>query len=228
MLPFRYIIAPFNGNFTARTALRPALSADAYLNELATRASLTRAQVEALINAQAAYHVELARQGQPVDTVLGHFRLQPSCGGSYTTPDPDAQLIRDTLSMSIIISADDIDALRNDCPVEKAGEVGVQVPTVTSIRGRPGNAPNKYGVGTAQGCEVNGDHFRDRRAAALWPTAALVDGSGGSPIALAVLDCTPTRLVLGGAPAGTTGVRFLKVTAADGGFTICDLGLSPV
>ena len=112
--------------------------------------------------------------------------------------------------------------------MEKAGEVGAQVPIVTSVRGRPGNNPDRYGVGTAQGCEVNGDHFRDRRAAALWPTAFLVDSNGGSPIALAVLDCTPTRLVLGGAPAGTTGVRFLKVIDADGRFTISDLGLSPV
>ncbi len=228
MQPFRYIIAPFNGNFTARTALRPAVTEDAYLTELATRNNMTRAQVEAFIHNQAAYHVELARQSQPTDTILGHFRVQPSCGGSYTTPDPDAQLIRDTLSLNLVISPEDIDALRTDCPVEKAGEVGVQVPTVTSVRGRPGNAPNKYGVGTAQGCEVNGDHFRDRRAASLWPTAALVDGSGASPIALAVLDCTPTRLVLGGAPAGTTGVRFLKVIDADGRFTISDLGLSPV
>lgn len=228
MNPFRYIIGPLGTNFTSRAALRTALPAGNYLDTLATRSGLTRAQVEAFITAQVAYDIELARQGIPVDTLLGKYRLQPSCGGSFTTPDPDAQLIRDTLSMSYIYSPETIDALRHDCPVEKSGEVGAIAPTITSVRGRPGNTVSAYGVGTTKGCEVNGNHFRDRRAEAVWPTAELVDGSGGSPIALAVLDATPTRLVLGGAPAGTTGLRYLKVIDANGRFGIYDVALSPI
>jgi hypothetical protein len=51
--------------------------------------------------------------------------------------------------------------------------------------------------------------------------------AGGTAIPLAVLDCTPTRLVLGGAPTGTTGAHFLKVTDDGGHFTTYDQELTP-
>ncbi|MEQ1860351.1 MAG: hypothetical protein ABMA13_10475 [Chthoniobacteraceae bacterium] len=228
MQPFRYLIALIHELFTSRPVLRPAMPEGTYLDTLATRAQLTRAQVEKLVTEQAALHVELARQGIPVDFILKRFRMLPSSGGRYSGPDPDNGEVCDTLNYSIVIHPDEIDKMRVDCPLEKTGEVGMNAPEIASVRGRPGNAPNRYGVGTAQATEVNGLHFRDRRADAPWPTAALVDANGGNPIALTVLDSTPTRLLLGGAPAGTTGMHHLKITDADGGFGISDDDLTPV
>ena len=228
MQPFRYLIALIQNRFTSRAALRPSMKEAEYLDTLATRSQLTRSQVEKLITEQAGLHVELARQGIPVDYVLKRWRLLPSSGGRYEGPDPDSQLIRDSLSFSVVIHPDEIDKLRVDCPVEKTGETGELAPSVASVRGRPGNLPSRYGVGTTQGTEVNGNHFRASRSDAPWPTAALTDANGGSPILLTVLDCTPTRLVLGGAPAGTTGARFLKVTDSDGRWAISDEQLTPV
>ena len=154
--------------------------------------------------------------------------MQPSSGGRYSGPNPDAQEVCDTLSFSLIVHPTEIDKMRVECPTEKTEEVGVHGPTIASVRGRPGNVPNKYGVGAMQGTEVNGNYFRDRRSDAPYPTAALVDANGGNPIALGVLDCTPTRLVLAGAPTGTTGMHHLKITAAGGGFGMSDDDLTPV
>jgi len=228
MQPFRYLIALIQNRFTSRAALRPSMKEAEYLDTLAARSQLTRAQVEKLLTEQSGLHVELARQGIPVDYVLKRYRLLPSCGGRYDGPDPDPQLVRDSLSFSVVIHPDEIDKMRVDCPVEKSGETGEHAPTVTSVRGRPGNLPSRYGVGTAQGTEVNGDYFRASRSDAPWPTAELTDANGGNPVAVTVLDCTPTRLVLGGAPTGTTGPRFMKVTDADGRWGISDEELTPV
>ncbi len=227
MQPFRYLIYLIKGIFTAKPALRPAMSQGDYLDALATRAALTRPQVEGLINAQAALHVELARQGIPVEFVMRRFRVQPSCGGRYPGPDPDNGDVCSTLSYSVIIHADEIDKMRADCPLEKAGEAGELGPVVESIRSRPAHVLNKYGVGTTGGTEVNGRDFRNREADAEWPTAELVPVAGGASTPLAVLDCTATRLLLGGAAAGTTGAHLLKLTDADGHFSTYDQELTP-
>lgn len=222
MLSFRYIVYLIKGIFTAKPSLRPAMSEGDYLDTLATRAALTRPQVEALITAQAALHVELARQGIPVDFILKRFRVVPSCGGRYTGPDPDNADVCATLAFSLVVHPDEIDKMRVGCPLEKTGESGELGPVVESVRSRPGNLLSKYGVGTTGGTEVNGRDFRESRSDAEWPTAALVPVAGGAAIPLGVLDCTPTRLILSGAPAGTTGAHFLKITDASDHFTTYD------
>lgn len=226
MQPFRYLIYLIKGIFTAKPALRDAMPEGEYLDTLATRSGLTRAQVEGLITAQSALHVELARQGIPVDFILKRFRVMPTCGGSYTSPDPDDGEVCATLSYSLIVHPDEIAKMRVDCQLEKTGEAGELGPVVESVRSRPGNVLNKYGVGTAGGTEVNGTDFREKRADSEWPTAALVPVAGGAAIPLAVLDCTPTRLVLGGAPTGTTGEHYLKITDAGDHFTTYDQALT--
>lgn len=227
MQPFRYLIYLIKGIFTSKPALRDAMTESAYLDALATRSQLTRAQVEKLITEQAALHVECARQGIPVDFVLKRFRLLPTSGGRFTSPDPDNSDVCATLSFSIIVHPDEIDKMRADCPLEKTGEAGELGPVVESVRSRPGNLLNKYGVGVTGGTEVNGKDFRLRRSDSEWPTAELVPVAGGANLPLAVLDCTPTRMVLGGAPAGTTGAHYLKVIGADGHFTTYDQELTP-
>ncbi len=226
MQPFRYIIYLIKGIFTAKPSLRPAMSEGDYLDSLATRSALTRPQVEAFITAQSALHVELARQGIPVDFVMRRFRILPSCGGRYTSPNPDSADVCATLSYSLVIHPDEIDKMRVSCPMEKIGEAGELGPIVESVRSRPSNVISKYGVGLTGGTEVNGKDFRHRQANAAWPTAELVPVAGGTALPLAVLDCTSTRLVLGGAPAGTTGAYYLKVTDADEHFTTYDQELT--
>jgi hypothetical protein len=226
MQPFRYIIYLIGSLFTAKPALRDPIPEGEFLDTLATRSGLTRAQVEKVISELFGLFAELARQGIPVPFVLRRFRMLPTSGGSYASPDPDATEVRETLGYSIVVHPDETGKMRADCPVEKTGDAGETGPAVSSVRGRPGNALNKYGVGTAGGTEVNGSGFRDKRADAVWCSAALTDSDGGSAIALTVLDCTPSRLVLGGAPAGTTGLRFLKITDAAGHFTVSDEGLT--
>ena len=74
--------------------------------------------------------------------------------------------------------------------------------------------------------DYTGFDFRESGTAAEWPTAELVPVAGGAAIPLGVLDCTATRLVLGGAPAGTTGAHFLKITDAGDHFTPYDQELT--
>lgn len=228
MHPFRYLVSLINGKYGTRAVLRPSMPEGEYLDTLATRSQLTRAQVEGLLTAQSALHGELARQGTGVDYVLRLFRVLPSCGGRYTGPNPAAQDVRDTLNQSIIIHPEVLDALRAECPLEKVGEVSEIGPIITSVRGRPGNVPNRYGIGLGQGMEVNGDHFRLSRGDSPWPTAVLVAEGEQGELPLAVLDCSPTRLLLSGAPAGTTGPAYLKIIEADGNFSTYDQPLTPI
>lgn len=222
MLPFRYIIYLIKGLFTAKASLRPAMSEGDYLDTLATRTGLTRAQIEGFITEQSALHIELVRQGIPVDFVLKRFRVVPSCGGRYTSPDPDNGEVCATLNFSLVPHPDEIDKMRVGCPLDKAGESGELGPVIESLRSRPGNLLLKYGVGTTGGTEVNGKDFRDPGADSAWPTVVLTPVAGGTAIPLAVLDCTPTRLILGGAPAGTTGAHYLTVTSDDNHFSTYD------
>lgn len=226
MQPFRYIIYFIKNLFTAKAALRDAVPEGEFLDTLATRSGLSRVQVEKVITELFGLLLEYARQSIPVDTVLKRFRMQPSAGGRYQGPDPDADEVRDTLTYSLIVHPDELAKVRAECPVEKVGESGEKTPEVDSVRARPGNIVGKYGVGASGATEVNGSHFRDSGASTEWPTAALVDENGGTPLVLAVLDCTPTRLLLAGAPAGTTGTRYLKVTDAEGNFTVDDQPLT--
>jgi hypothetical protein len=62
---------------------------------------------------QAALHVELARQGIPVDVILKRFRVQPTCGGRYQSPGPDNSDVCATLSFSLIVHPDEIDRTRS-------------------------------------------------------------------------------------------------------------------
>ena len=57
--------------------------------------------------------------------------------------------------------------------------------------------------------------------------SAITRAPRGAAVPLAVLDCTPTRLVLGGAPTGTTGAHYMTVTDDDGHFTTYDVELTP-
>jgi hypothetical protein len=163
MQPFRYLIYLIKGIFTAKPALRPSMSEGIYLDTLATQTGLSRAQIEGFITAQSALHVELARQGIPVDFVMKRFRVVPSCGGRYTSPDPDSGEVCATLNFSLVVHPDEIDKMRVGCPLEKTGEAGELGPVVESVRSRPGKLLNKYGVGTTGGTEVNGEDFRERR-----------------------------------------------------------------
>ena len=156
MQPFRYLIYLIKGIFTAKPALRDAMTEGEYLDALATRAALTRTQVETLITEQSALHVELARQGIPVDFVLKRFRVLPTCGGRYTSPNPDDSEVCPTLGYSLIVHPNEIDKVHTDCPLEKVGEAGELGPVVESVRSRPGKVLNRYGVGLTAGMEVNG------------------------------------------------------------------------
>lgn len=228
MQPFRYIVQLISALFTSRPAARPAMEEGEYLDTLATRSQLTRPQVEKVITEMSSLHVELARQTIPVDFILKRYRIQPTCGGRLSGPDPSDTEVRDTIGYSVIIHPDEIDKVRVDCPVEKAGEAAQNAPKVTSVRARPGNVANKYAVGPGRTTEVNGANFRDRQTNAPWPTACLIDAAGVLVTAVDVADCTgPTRLILSGAPVGTTGTLYLKLVDADGHFSVWDQELTP-
>lgn len=226
MNPFRYIVYMIKNLYTAKCVLRDAVTETQFLDTLAARSELTRPQVEKVVTEMFGIFVENAREGRPIDFILRRLRMIPSCGGRYDTPDPDNADVCDTLAFNLVVHPDETDKLRAGCPMDKTGEAGENAPEIDSVRARPGNVLNKYGVGVNAFTEVNGDNFRDRRADAPWPTAFLLDENLANPIAIGVADCTPTRLVLGGAPAGTTGTKFLKVVGADGNFTTDDQPLT--
>jgi hypothetical protein len=229
MQPFRYIIYLLNNLYTARPALREAVGGEEFLTILTARCGLPRAQVETVLRQLFALLVEYARQSIPVDFILGLFRMAPSVRGRYQSANPDAGAVRGNLDFSLIVHPSQRGAMQAGTPVEKTDERTETIPVVEGVHATPTGALLRYGVGQMAGTEADGEFFREGSFGATPPTVALVDANGANPIPLAVLFCTPTHLVLGGAPAGTTGPKFLKVTAGYGGhpFTVYTETLLP-
>ena len=92
--------------------------------------------------------------------------------------------------------------------------------------------PNVFVFGTvprwllAAGPRWDADQWVSALRSTVWLSVVAAVVCTLAAIPLGVLDCTPTRLVLGGAPAGTTGAHFLKITDAGDHFTTWDQELT--
>ena len=216
MNTLKYIIYLIKGQFTAKVVSPDAMTEAEYLAAVAAASGKTIGDINAVLGGMKTVHIALGKTGRGTDSIADFFRVTTNLGGVYPTNDPDASLIRPNVSQSIASSTSVDEAIRTDIHVEKVGEKTQMAPEIDSILGQTGNALDKYGHGTTGGTQVNGDHFREVGADATWPLAHLVNQDGSNPIALSVIQCSPTKLVLGPAPAGTTGVKRLRITATYG------------
>lgn len=212
----KYIIYLIKGSFTARIAPTPAMTEADYLAAVSAGSGKPVADVTAVLDAMRALHITLGKQGRGTDIIRDFYRVMTTLGGVYPTNDPAATLVKANVDQNIPVVPSVIEAIQDGLSVEKTGEKTQHEPDIDSILGQPGNVLNKYGVGTTGGTQVNGTYFRESRADSTWPTVQLINADGTGGISLAVIQCTPGKLVLGPAPAGTTGAKRLRITATYG------------
>lgn len=214
-MSFQYVILPNPQNtdrpFRARARLGAQVEQNELLDAIAADAAVDRATVEKVIRSLFKVMIGFLRQTRPIGYVLGLFRAFPSITGSFATNEPSGDEIKGGVGFTLA-PGPDADALMSvDLAVEKVDEQGTVAPEIDSVTLSPGGQSGHYSTTAAM--KVSGDHFRGSGQGQPWATARLLDASMANPIALPVFACSQTELLIGPAPAGTTGTRHLQITA---------------
>ena len=212
-LPYLIIPNPTSTTrpFRARVKLGPQVEADEYLGAVAADSGKDRATVEAVIRSVFKIAIGFARLGRPIGLILGLFRAKPSIAGSFPTNNPTADEIKNGVTFNVSTGPDADATMTDGLSVESQGEVGTVAPEVESVVLSPGGHSGKYSTVAAH--RVGGHAFRGSGQNQAWPACYLVDASFANPIALPVFACSQTEMLLGPAPSGTTGTKYLKVVA---------------
>jgi len=213
--PFRYETYPQGIGFSMRPMNREAITEEAFFDEWAALAGGTRAQAETRLRTFFQLQVRHARQSQPIDTLLRLVRMQRTGGGKCSIPNPDAADVRKNIGFNLVVLRSVEKDVQADCPVESAGTTGARRPQIESVLGRPGSVPDRYSI--TAGILVYGQDVRDTGEAAVEPRAFLENPDGSSPLPVAVIESSPTKLILGPVPTGTTGAKRLRVVAGYSG-----------
>lgn len=215
MNPLQYIILPNPRSttrpFRARVKTTPQIESDQFLLEVAADAGVDRATIEKVVRSLFKVMIAHLRQSQPIGMVLGLFRAFPSITGSYATNTPSADEVKSGVDFTIAPGPEADALMSGGLDVEKAGEQGLNKPTIDSIALNPGGQVDVYSPTMAM--RVSGVHFRKDSNSAQWPLVQLLDSNMGNPTHLIVTACSETELVLAPVPTGLTGTRYLKITA---------------
>lgn len=214
-MSFQYVIIPNTPGaarpFRARAKLGSTVEQDELLAAVAADSAIARADVEKVIQSLSKVTVGFMRQTRPLAHVLDLFRAVPSVSGSFLTNEPSADEVKAGVGFTLVVGPDAQAAMLDGLTVEKVGEAGVMKPEVENITLSPGGTPNAYSL--TAGMKCSGDHFRGSGPNQAWPTAYLLDASLANPIPVTVLMCSQTEMLIGPAPAGTTGLKRLKLVA---------------
>lgn len=215
MNPLQYIILPNPRSttrpFRARVKTAPQIESEQLLTEVAADAGVDRATVERVLQSLFRIMITYLRQSHPIGSVMGLFRAFPSITGSYTTNDPSAEQVKGGVEFTIAPGPEADAQMRGNLDVERVGEQGPVKPIIDAITLNPGGQVDVYSTTVA--LRVSGEHFREHSAGAAWATVDLLDGTMGNPAPITLTSCTETEITLVPMPSGTTGTRYLKITA---------------
>ena len=215
-MAFPYVIIPNTKNpdrpFRASVKLGPKVPESNLLGDVAADSGVSLGDVTKVLISLFKVMLAYLREGRPIGVILGLFKAQPSISGSFATSEPAASEIKAGVGISITIGPDADEALHENLTVEKVGEHGTVQPEPESVVLSPGGQANVYSLTAA--LKVNGSNFRGSGTNQTWPTVRLVDTVGNnSPISLTVFACSQTEMLIGPAPAGTTGTWRLEIQA---------------
>lgn len=214
MTPLQYLIIPNRSTtrpFRARVKLGAQVNEDELLTAVAANAGVDRATVELVIRALFRVMIAFLRQSRAIGSVLGLFRAFPSITGSYATNEPSADEVKGGVEFTLAPGPEADALMTGGLDVERVGERGTVKPVIDSIALNPGGQVDVYS--TSVFLRVSGQHFREYGTDADWAVVALLDSAMGNPIPLTLGSCTETELIVSPVPAGTTGTRYLKITA---------------
>ncbi len=214
-MSFQFVILPNPNNavrpFRARASLGPQVEEEELLAAVTTDSGVSRADVEKVLMSTSKVTVAFMRQTRPLAHVLGLFRAIPSISGSFATNEPSADEVKAGIGFTLVVGPDADAAMTDGLTVEKVGETGAVKPELQNLMLTPGGQTDQYS--TTKALKGSGDHFRGSGTNQAWPHAFLLDATLGNPIELPVFMCSQTEILIGPAPAGTTGPRRLKLVA---------------
>ena len=215
MTPLQYLIIPNRSStrpFRARVKLGAQVDQDELLAAVAANAGVDRATVELVLRSLFRVMISFLRQSRAIGSVLGLFRAFPSITGSFPTNDPSADEVKRGVEFTLAPGPDADALMRGDLDVERVGEQGTVKPVIDSIALHPGGQVEVYSTTVA--LRISGQHFRENGANAAWATVTLLDSAMGNPTPITLTECTETEITLVPMPGGTTGTRYVKITAA--------------
>lgn len=213
-MSFTYFIKPNLPNsthpFSAGATLQDFVEEDEFLAYIATDSGVAQADVEKVLKSLFNGLANFLRETRPIASILGLFRAKPAVGGSYDTADPDANLIRDNCDYHFTPTPAVKAAFRQGLSVQKTGEVGPAIPTVSSVIAMPGGQVNSYQAGGV--LEARGSRFHSDSLGAPMPTAVLMNPDGSSPVNLTVFDASDRRVMMQVPASGLLGPKVLEIT----------------
>lgn len=214
-MSLEYVIVPNPKNplrpFRARVNLGDQLSQADFLSRVVADSQEDAATVEKVIRSVLKVTVASMRTGNQLASIFDLFRAQPTISGSFTTNNPSAEEVKAGVAFSLIVGPDALAAMLDGLTVEKVDETGAVKPEVENVTLSPGGTPNVYSL--TAGLRCTGDHFRGSGSGQAWPGAYLLDEDLSNPIPLTVISCSQTELLIAPPPAGTTGIKRLKLVA---------------
>ena len=149
MSTFKYTINPKSGGgFRAQAVLGDQIDEAAFTAMIATAASVTPAQAEAVIKAFLAKLRECAAGCAWSRSLYGEISVRPTCGGSETAPDAfqNAAEINADISLSFLSSV--IDTWQTTLVLESKGTKGNVTTVIDTILSAENDAENHYVAGT--------------------------------------------------------------------------------
>lgn len=197
------------GGFTTSVVLHEPVPDSTLLGLIATRASTTPEITEAVLRGFVAEILACGGGCLYARKFLGLLALQPTSGGSATSPDGfhNAQDINAGYSISILKEV--IDTWQGTLTLEHMGEVGKVTPIIDSMINQATGALNIYTVGNLM--QVRGDHLKFDRSDPL-QGIFLTDAAGVEVHCTVYADIEPqsfTFLV----PAGTAGAQTVRMAS---------------
>jgi hypothetical protein len=214
-MSFQFVVVPNPNNavrpFRARAKLGPQVEEEELLAAVTDDSGVSRADVEKVLMATSKKTVEFMRQTRPLAHVLGLFRAIPSISGSFATNEPSDDAVKAGIGFTLVVGPDADAAMTDGLTVEKVGETGAVKPELENVMLSPGGQTDRYS--TSKALKGSGDHFRGSGNSQTWPKAYLLDDTLSNSIELPVFMCSQTEILIGPAPAGTTGTRRLKLVA---------------
>lgn len=198
-----------SGGFTTSVVLNDPIPDATLLGLIATRASTTPEITEAVIRGFVAEILACGGSCLYARKFLGLLALQPTCGGSATSPDGfhNAQDINADFSISIL--KEEIEKWQQTLTLEHRGELGKITPVIDSMINQATGALNIYTAGNLM--QVRGDNLKFNRSDVL-QGIFLTDAAGNEVHCTVYADIEPqsfTFLV----PAGTTGPQTVRMAA---------------
>lgn len=225
MSTFKYNIAPKStGGFTTRVVRTEPVADATLLGLIASEASLTPQQAEAVLRAFAKVALGCSSGCAWSSNFLGIYSFRPTSGGSNPAPDGFHNPADINADVSLSFSPETISTWQHQLTLESQGEVGKVTPAIDTIICQSGGGQDKYIAGGL--IQVRGDYLN-------FKTTDLTQGiffkpATGPEVRAGSYAVIKPQSVVVLVPTGLTGPLIVRVSSFINGSVRSDTYTNPI